>query len=316
MPRKIIIDCDPGIDDALALAMALFDPRLDVLAVTACSGTVDAEQSTQNVQSLLELLDPPRHPRMGSASDPENAPIEDGSWLHGEDGLGNIGIQPVGRTHVMASEKLIADQLKAHPGEVTIVCLGPLTGIARAFQRDPGLVAAVDRIIMAGGAMDGVGDVTATAEFNMHFDPSSATAVFRSATTKTLIPLDVARQIPFGMELLEQLPPKYTRVGKLLHAILPAYFRSIRQNRAAETVAFHSLIAMLAVTDNMLLQTQEAYVEVEEHGLLTRGSTIVDRRGFGPMRRNMEIAVAIDADSAREAIVHAFKFAGQSSEGA
>ena len=315
MPRKIIIDCDLGIDDAAVLAAALFDPRLEVLAVTACSGVVEADRSTQNLQAVVESLDPPRHPRIGAATDPDDAPIGDGRSFHGEDGLGNIQLQPVGRQHVQSSEKLIAEQLRANPGEVTILCLGPLTGLAKTFQRDPSLTKSVDRIVMCGGSIEGVGDVTACAEFNMHFDPASAAAVFRSATTKTLIPLEIGRQVAFGLDILEELPPRYSRAGKLLHQTLPHLFRTFRQLRAAETIYLPSLIGLLAITDPSLIQTQEYYVEIEQSGELTRGMTIVDRRGFGPLRRNMEVAIGIDVESARDCIVNAWKFAGQSSEG-
>ncbi len=315
MPRKIIIDCDLGIDDAAVLAAALFDPRLEVLAVTACSGVVEADRSTQNLQAVVEMLDPPRHPRIGAATDPDDAAIGDGRSFHGEDGLGNIQLQPVGRQHVHSSEKLIAEQLRANPGEVTILCLGPLTGLAKTFQRDPSLTKSVDRIVMCGGSIEGVGDVTSCAEFNMHFDPVSAAAVFRSATTKTLIPLEIGRQVAFGLDILEQLPPRYSRAGKLLHQTLPHLFRTFRQSRAAETIYMPSLIGLLAITDPTLIQTQEYYVEIEQTGELTRGMTIVDRRGFGPMRRNMEVAIGVDVESARDCIVNAWKFAGQSSEG-
>lgn len=315
MARKIIIDCDLGIDDAAVLAAALFDPRLEVVAVTACSGVVEADRSTQNLQAVVESLDPPRYPRVGAATDPDDAPIGDGRVLHGEDGLGNIQLQPVGRQHVMSSEKLIADQLRANPGEITLLCLGPLTGVAKAFQRDPGLTKAVDRIVMSGGSIGGVGDVSCCAEFNMHFDPASAAAVFRSATTKSLIPLEVGRQLPFGLDLLEQLPPRYTRAGKLLHQTLPHLYRAFRQTRAAESIDLSSMIALLAVTEPSLFESQEMYVEIEQRGELTRGMTIVDRRGYGPMRRNMEVAVSIDVESARDCIINAWKFAGQSSEG-
>ena len=88
MPRKVIIDCDPGIDDAVALIMALFDPRLEVVAVTSCSGSVESERTTQNILGLLEKLDPPRHPRLGAGADPEDAPVSDSRFLLGQDGLG------------------------------------------------------------------------------------------------------------------------------------------------------------------------------------------------------------------------------------
>jgi inosine-uridine nucleoside N-ribohydrolase len=314
MPRKLIIDCDPGIDDAVALTMALFDPRLEIVAVTACSGTVDANRSTQNLQAIVEQLDPPRHPRLGAARDPDDAPVSDGCDLHGADGLGNVHLTPVGRQHVMPSEKLIADRLKAEPGQISILCLGPLTGIATAFMRDPALIDLVDRIIIVGGSKDCIGDVTPASEFNMHFDPAAAAAVFRSATTKTLVPLEATQQVTFGLELMDHLPMRHSRVGKLLHGILPHYFRTLRQHRAQETISLQAAVGLLTVLEPTLMTTEPAAVDIEEHGTITRGATIVDRRPFARHRRDIELVVDIDIDAARQSIIQSLRFAGQQSE--
>src|SRR5687767_7755754 len=127
MPRKVIIDCDPGIDDAVALTLALFDPRLEVVAVTAVAGNVPAERATLNVQAIIERLDPPRYPRLGAATAAEDVPYIDCRHLHGADGLGgsNFAVSQLARQH--PAEKLISDEIRAAPGEVTILCLGPLT---------------------------------------------------------------------------------------------------------------------------------------------------------------------------------------------
>jgi inosine-uridine nucleoside N-ribohydrolase len=314
MPRKVIIDCDPGIDDAVALTLALFDPRLEIVALTACSGTVDSVRSTQNLQAIVERLDPPRHPRLGAATDPEDAPVSDRCDLHGADGLGNLGMTPVGRQHIMPSEKLIADRLKAEPGQVSILCLGPLTGVSLAFRRDPSLIDMVDRLIIVGGTRDGIGDVTPAAEFNMHFDPTSASYIFRSATTKTLIPLEVTNQVTFGLDLIEQLPPRYSRAGALLHAILPHYYRTMRQQCAQEMVSFQAIVGVLALIEPTLLTAEEATIDIEELGVLTRGATIIDRRPYARQRKNIELVTAIDVEAARQAIIRGLRFAGQESE--
>src|SRR6187401_3635203 len=118
MPRKVIIDCDPGIDDAAALAMALFDPRLEVVAVTAVAGTVGAEQASRNVQAVIEQLDPPRYPRMGVASPPDDEPYIDGRAIHGNDGLGDLGLSVSQLVRQHPSEKVICDEVRAAPGDV------------------------------------------------------------------------------------------------------------------------------------------------------------------------------------------------------
>jgi inosine-uridine nucleoside N-ribohydrolase len=315
MPRKVIIDCDPGIDDAIALVMALFDPRLEVVAITSCSGTVESERCTQNILGLLEKLDPPRHPRVGAGSDPDDAPVSDHRYLHGEDGLGNLGLTPVSRQHIMSSEKLIADRLRAEPGDVTLLCMGPLTGIARAFQRDPSIIEAVDKIIMVGGATNCIGDVTSAAEFNMHFDPSSASTVFRSPTTKSLLPLELTNQVSFDLNFLNLLPAKYTRAGALLHAMLPHLYRTTRQNRAQESIVLQAVVGLVFLLEPTLFATEQFAVDVEELGELTRGATIVERRPFVQSRRDLEIAVKVDVDAVRECVYNGLKFAGQCTEG-
>lgn len=312
MARKVIIDCDPGIDDAVALALALFDPRLDVVAITACAGTVDADQATQNVRALVERLDPPRIPRIGAALDPElGAAVSNGTLLHGEDGLGNAHWEPVERQHSMPSDKLIADQLRAAPGDVTIVCTGPLTGLAKALGRDPALVPMIDRVVIAGGALLAPGDVTPTAEFNMHFDPVSAQAVFHSATTKSLLPLDITDQISFGWELVEKLPPKYTKVGAVLQATLPYLCRSARQQLGHETISLQAVAPLLMLVEPMLFEWEEMAADVETGGELTRGQTVFDRRSPRQWRTNMEVARKVDRLSALDAFYNCLKFAAQ-----
>ncbi len=314
MARKVIIDCDPGIDDAVALALALFDPRLEVVAITACAGTVDAEQATQNVRALVERLDPPKIPRIGSALDPElGAAVSNGTLLHGEDGLGNRNWTPVSRQHTLPSDKLIADGLRSNPGEVSIICMGPLTGVAKAMGRDPALVPMVDRIIMAAGSATGIGNVTPSAEFNMHFDPLSAQAVFRSATTKSLIPLEIARELSFGFELVDKLPPKYSKVGAVLTEIVPHYCRSARQQLGQETINLHAVLPILMLVEPMLFEWEEMAGDVEVGGELSRGTTIFDRRSPRQWRQNMEVAVSIDKSAAYDAFYNCLKYAAHDS---
>ncbi|MEZ6136813.1 MAG: nucleoside hydrolase [Pirellulaceae bacterium] len=310
MSRKIIIDCDPGIDDAVALALALFDPRLDVVAITACAGVTDPEQATQNVRALVERLDPPRMPRIGAALDPESgAAVSNGTLLHGEDGLGNSDWTPVSRQHSLPSDKLIADSLRANPGEVTVVCTGPLTGFAKALGRDPALVPMIDRVVIAGGSVSGIGDVTPAAEFNMHYDPASARAIFHSATTKSLIPLELSNQLSFGWELVEKLPPKYTKVGAVLHEIVPHYCRATRQQLGRETISLQAVLPILMLVEPILFTWEEMAGDVETAGELSRGATVFDKRMPRQWRTNMEVAVAVDVDSAMDAFYNALKFA-------
>lgn len=301
--RKVIIDCDPGIDDAVALCLALFDPRLNVVAVTASEGNVSADQASRNVQVIIDQFDPPRLPRLGVATPADNAPAVDSRHMHGNDGLGNCGFEISQLHHQHPSEKIICDAVRADPGNVTIVALGPLTNVARAFQRDPALPGLVDRIIMMGGSIAGVGNVTPAAEYNMHYDPVSAQAVFRSPTTKTLIPLDVTRQVTFTMSIIDELPSPDNRIGGLLHRMLRFSFRAHHEELGLEGIHLHDAVALLAAVQPELFETEEMTGEVETFGEITTGATIFDRRTNPDRRPNMEVAVDVDAAAVRDCVV-------------
>ena len=311
MPRKVIIDCDPGIDDLVALTLALFDPRLEVVAVTAVAGNVPAEKATINVQAIIERLDPPRYPRLGAASPVEDAPYIDARHLHGPDGLGGVGlaVSQLARQH--PSEKLICDEVHAAPGDVAVVCLGPLTNVARALARDPAIADDIGRIIIVGGSVRGIGDVSPCAEFNIHADPASARAVFRSATTKTLIPLDVTEQVVWTLDLLEKLPDDLSRAGKLLRGTLPYLFRSFRQHLGLESIVLSDAVGMTALLHPELFRTEDLSGDVETTGELTTGMTVFDRRPNASHRTDMEVALEIDPAAVADAIVRGLADAGR-----
>ena len=311
MPRKVIIDCDPGIDDLLALTVALFDPRLEVVAVSAVAGNVPAERATLNVQAIVERLDPPRYPRLGAATAPDDTPYSDGRHLHGPDGLGgaDFAVSKLARQH--PAEKLISDEIRAAPDEVTIVCLGPLTNIARALVREPDLADLITRIVIRGGTLKGIGDVTPCAEANIYGDPGSARAIFKSSITKTLIPLDVSDQVVWNLDLLEKLPGEHSRAGKLLRATLPYLFRSHRQHLGLESIRLPDAVGLCAVLHPELFRTEDLSGDVETAGQITMGATIFDRRPHPSHRGDIEVAVEVDAIGVADCIVRGLAEAGQ-----
>ena len=313
MARKIIIDCDPGIDDAVAICIALFDPRLEVLAITPTAGTVEAAQATTNVTAIIGQLDPARYPRTGNATPTDDAPVMDDNYLNGPDGLGGCNFEPSGRQHRIASEKVIADLLHQHPNEVTLVCLGPLTNLARLCRRDPTAVSLINKVVISGGSVSHPGNASPVAELNMFYDPESADCVFGSATTKSLVPLDVTERVLFGVELLEQLPSKFTRAGSLLHKILPFAFRTAHQRLGRELIPMYDPTAILATVEPELFAWKGMAGKVETRGLQTRGTTVFDQRLHREWPLNMEVATEVEVDEAREAIIRSLRYAGQQS---
>lgn len=311
MPRKVIIDTDPGIDDAVALTMALFDPRLEVVALTAAAGNVPAEQATRNVQAIVEQLDPPRWPRIGKANSPEHGLPQTAQHVFGTDGLGNQEF-PVAELHSLhTADKILIEEVRAAPGEVTVICLGPLTNLSLALQRDPTWCDQVREIVIMGGAVAHPGNVTPVAEFNIHCDPEAAHRVFSSTLTKTLVPLDVTEPILFDFGFLNDLPPERTRAGSFLRRILPFLYRTHRQLFGLEGVHLHDAIALAAVLHPELFRIEEYGGEVEVSGRLTVGQTVFDRRRRPEWRQKIAVALECDAPAVIDVILRALAHAGR-----
>ncbi len=314
MARKVIIDTDPGIDDAVALAMAMFDPRLEVVAVTAAAGNVSAEQATRNVQAVIDQLDPPRLPRIGAATEPEDGQRADAYDIFGPDGLGGANF-PVAELHNLhSSDKVMYDAVRAAPGEVTILCLAPLTNLALALQRDPAWGSMIGELVIMGGAVTHPGNISPVSEFNIYCDPPSARRVFASRTTKTLIPLDVTEQLLFSYDLLNRLPAETTRVGKLLRKILPHTYRTHRQLLGTEGIWLHDPMALVAVLHPELFTCQDMAGDVEIRGELTSGMTVFDRRRRKKPADNMAVAVDVDVAAVEDEIFQMLLAAGRASK--
>jgi purine nucleosidase len=293
MARKIILDVDPGVDDAVAVCLALASPELEVVAVTATGGAVSPEQATANVQAIVEQLDPPRWPRLGAAAT-DQILRTDARHLLGASGLCGAHFAVAKRHHQHSSVKVICDEVRAAPGEVTIVATGPLTNIASALSQQPDLPPLVGHLIMLGGTLAGPGDVTPAAEFNIYCDAEAARAVFRSHVTKTLIPIDLTSRVTFGFDLMEKIPENEGPTGHFLHELLPGAFRAYRQQLGMEGIQLHDAVAIVAAMHPEWFTTERLYGDVETDGTLTHGATIFDRRHRPEGQPNMDVAVEMD----------------------
>ncbi|MDA7950386.1 MAG: nucleoside hydrolase [Pirellulaceae bacterium] len=302
MARKVIIDCNPGIDEAVALCLALFAPELDVVGITATSGNIPSEHASRNVQAILEALDPPRIPRIGVAGAAQNDSGFRNFRFQGMDGLGNSNL-PVSELHRQhPSEKIICDEVHNAPDEVMILTLGPLTNIARAFQLDPELSMAIHSLYITGGSVNLGGNITACSEFNIFCDPDAAHQIFRIPLTKYLLPLDVTESLTFDYSFLTDLPKEGSSVGSLLHKILPYLYKTFRQELGQESVYLNATIATMALLEPELFTTKEMVAEVETAGEITQGATIFDRRHNRISLPNIEVATEVKAEKIIESI--------------
>jgi len=302
VPRKVILDVDPGIDDAVALTMALFDPRLEVLAVTAAGGNVLPEQATGNLQAIVAYLDPPRLPRIGIAPTDTGLP-EKPFNMHGTDGLGGIDLPRAQLHGGHVAEKVMWEVIRANPREVTIIALGPLTNLSRLLRRDPAIAEIIERVIISGGTANAAGNVTAVADLNFYCDPVAARHVVREPLPKSLVPLETSSQIMLEFDFLSQLPDEGSRAGLLLRRMLPHAFRAHRQLLGSEGIWLHDVVALVAATNPELFERVAIVADVETAGELTAGMLVVDRRQIRQQRPNTDLFINSDVAAVKDCIL-------------
>lgn len=298
MARKVIVVTDPGIDGAFAVALALFDPELEVIGLAATAGNVPAEHATRNVQILVEQLDPPRWPRLGGA-----LPVEydtDAQRLHGPGGLGGVDFPCAQLHHTHPADKLISDLVRQFPKEVAILVLGPATVLARALDRDPDLATLVERVVVVGGTWHEPGDISAAAEFHFFCDPPAARQVLRCGAPLTLLPLDVTRKALFSPAELLELPGRDTRAGRFLGQIAPHGIAPTASLYGVEGMYLADVLGPLALSRRGVVSTRTVAADVETRGELTRGMSVIDVRWSTTAKPNVDLAVGVDPQAIRQ----------------
>ena len=304
LAHKVIIDTDPGIGDAIALAIALLDPELDVVGVTATAGCVSGAAATRNVQAIIEHLDPAKWPRIGSSEGRVAATFGTDKGadsisltdLNGVSGLGDWEFRVADLHHRHESAKLMIDIARAEPNEVTLLTLGPLTNLELACERAPDFLQMLNGVVVFGGAVTCGGDVTAAAEFNMFANPEAARNILTSPATKTLVPLDVCRRVVLTFEHFDRVNPgDSSATGQLLEQLLPFAFRAHHQFLGLEGVALNELAALATISEPRLFESEPMAVDVETSGELTRGMTVFDRRGIPNWQTNIDVITDVDA---------------------
>ena len=304
MPQKLIIDADPGIGDAVAIAIALFDPALDVLAVTATAGAVNGTIATRNVQAIVESLDPRKWPRLGGssaraaeASIDYRATAVSAAELNGPTGLGDCDLQVAEMHNLHDSAKVMVELVRNDPNEISLITLGPLTNVELAHDLDPEFLANLRGLYCLGGSVECGGDVTAVAEKNVFANPEAARTVLRSPATKTLVPLDVSQQAILSFDLYQRLfdnDEADSPLREFLSQLLPYSLRAHRQHMGLEGVPLEALTALCAAVHPRLFETNGMAVDIETSGELTRGMTVFDRRGTQQWQTNIDVATEVD----------------------
>jgi inosine-uridine nucleoside N-ribohydrolase len=296
MPHKIIIDADPGIGDALAIVLALLDPEIDVVGITATPGCVTGEAATRNVQGLVETIDPPKWPRLGCSETQIPVPDwPDATSINGPTGLGDLELKVADLHHPRESAKLMTDLVKAEPHEITLLTLGPLTNVSVACERVPDFLSLLNGIVCLGGTVRHGGDITAAAEFNIYANPVAARHVLMSPATKTLVPLDVTSRAVLTFDQSNRVPTdSFSPVGQLVGGLLSYSLRAYHQHLGLEGIRLHEVVALAAISQPRLFERRAMAMEIETRGELTRGMTVFDRRGVPQWQTNIDVLTELD----------------------
>ena len=294
-PTPIILDVDPGHDDAVAIMLACGAPEIELLGVTTVAGNAPLEKTTRNALRVLSLVGRPGVPVAAGAAAPLVRPLRTAEDIHGESGLEGPEIPDAsfGPADRGATE-LIADAVSGSPEPVTLVPVGPLTNVALFLREHPELKGRIARISLMGGSI-GLGNTTPAAEFNVYVDPEAAREVFNSGLPITMSGLDVTHQAGAGRAERENLRT-LGRVGLVAAELLEFFAATYEGVFGFDAPPLHDAVAVAAVLEPALLETRPMRVDVECESELTRGETVCDFYGVTGKPPNAEVGVGLDRE--------------------
>lgn len=297
-PQKIILDCDPGQDDALALLLALASPEeVEVLAVTTVAGNVPLPLTTLNARKVLALAGRTEVPVHAGCARPILRRLETAENVHGPSGLNGADLPeptvPLAPGH--AVDVIVETVLREPAGSVTLCPIGPLTNLALAIVKAPEIVPRLRRIVLMGGAIE-LGNVTAAAEFNIYVDPHAARIVFEAGAPIVMLGLDVTHKALVTEERLAAIGAIGSPVAQACTGLLDFFNRHDRERYAIPGAPLHDPCVIAWLIRPELFGGQERRVEIETEGRHTIGRTVVDWWRQGPLPANALVINHVDAD--------------------
>ena len=283
-PFRVVIDTDPGVDDALALLLAMRSPELKIEAITPVAGNVPLELSLPNALRMVEIAGRTDIPVAVGAKAPLLRRLVTAAYAHGENGLGGaVFPEPKIKPVAEPAAKFISQIVRKYPGEVTLITIGPLTNIATALNMDSELARMVKSLVMMGGSLSG-GNITPAAEFNVYVDPEAARIVFQSGIPITMVGLDVTRKTSLTDEHVRILEAGQNPVSQAAAKIARNAINHNREQGFLVGPNMHDSLAVAGFLEPSLLKFQDYYVDVETTGELTAGETL----GYSPMSGDLQ----------------------------
>jgi inosine-uridine nucleoside N-ribohydrolase len=290
----MILVVDTGVDDALALALAVRHPQIQLEAVLTSWGNVGLDLVNSNTLRVLDWLGATHVPVLSGADRPLVDPAIDAAHFHGQDGLGGARLPPSPRSASGDAVAYLIQRLMAEPGELSVVCTGPFTNLALAVQQEPRVVDCVREVVVMGGTAHLPGNVTPVAEFNVGADPEAAAIVFDQTWSVTMVGLDVTNQVVLRAQEVRQLDGDSSAEAVLTREVT----RRLFQEQARESMALHDPLAVGVALDHSLVTLTHGPVHVETRGEYTRGQTVFDLRPWAS-RPPSTTRVALEVDAER-----------------
>ena len=298
MPRSIIIDTDPGQDDAVALLMALASPELDVIGITAVAGNVPLALTEVNVRKVCELAGRRDIKVAAGAARPLMRPLVTAEHVHGKTGLDGIDLpDPTMALDLRFGPDFIIEEVMARPARSVTLCpLGPLTNVALALAKEPRLAAHLEGIVLMGGGTFEGGNITPAAEFNIYVDPEAARMVFNAGANVTFIPLDCTHEALTTAQRTARIRALGTPVGIAVAAWLDFFERFDEEKYGTDGGPLHDPCVIAYVLKPELFKGRRVHVDVECASELTRGMTVADWWGVTNRDKNATMVRHVDAD--------------------
>ncbi|MDK8364952.1 nucleoside hydrolase [Corynebacterium sp. UMB10119B.1] len=313
MTTKIILDCDPGHDDAVAILLAAGNPNIELLGVTTVGGNHTLEKVTRNAAQVLTVAKLTDVPLYAGATRPILREVETAEGIHGDTGMEIHGFElpesalSVQETHGV---QFIIDTIMSEPaGTVTLVPTGPLTNIALAARLEPRIVERVKEVVLMGGAY-GTGNWTPSAEFNIIVDPEAAHIVFNEKWPVVMVGLDLTHQALATKEVEEQFAALGTNVGDFVVGLFGAFRKNYQDAQGFDDPPVHDPCCVAYLIDPTVVETVKVPVDVETQGLLTTGRTVADFRSPAPADCHTSVATKLDAERFWAMVLDAVKALG------
>ncbi len=301
MSLPVILDVDPGVDDALAILLALRSPEVDLTGITTVCGNVAIEQASTNVLRVLELMDRTDIPLYAGADRPLKGKQVYAGYVHGKTGLGEASLPPPSATANSDAVGYLVESISSRPQELTVVALGPLTNLALAEAREPGIFSKTRGVIIMGGALFVPGNVTPVAEFNFFVDPHAAHQVLQLDANLTLVPLDVTRKVVLSEHTVRAAARKnHTPAVNFCEAAVRTAVEHAAKSTGVRGICLHDPLAMGVAIDKKICGFEKVWVSVETNGRLTSGQVVTDRRQLAadkrPVGHPVKCATGVGAD--------------------